>query len=182
MEEWKDIPGYEGIYQASNYGSIRTADNKTTYDKRHGIRHWKQRVLKPKKDRQNCLRVSLWKDGKSRDFLLARLVCTTWHENLINTDYTVNHIDGNRLNNNAENLEWLSRADNIRHGFNTGLYSAVHHTILIDIKTSESFLYRSNQAASDAIGRAHGYINLCVKRNTLATGSDGKKYQIKIVG
>ena len=47
MEEiWKDIPNYEGIYQASNLGRIKTAPNKITYTKRHGVRHWKSRILK----------------------------------------------------------------------------------------------------------------------------------------
>ena len=44
-EMWKDIPNYEGIYQASTFGRIRTCEGKTTYTKRHGIRHWKQRIL-----------------------------------------------------------------------------------------------------------------------------------------
>jgi hypothetical protein len=44
MEEiWKDIPNYEGLYQASNLGRIKTAKNKTTYTKRHGERKWKER-------------------------------------------------------------------------------------------------------------------------------------------
>ena len=46
QEIWKDIPDYEGIYQASNLGRIRTASNKTTHSVRHGIRHWEQRILK----------------------------------------------------------------------------------------------------------------------------------------
>lgn len=180
MEQWRDIPGYEGIYQASNLGNIRTAENKITYSRRHGIRHWKQRTLKPKNDRQNCLRVTLWKDGKCKDFLLARLVCTTWHDNLIDTDFTVNHIDGNRMNNRADNLEWLSRADNIRHGFENGLYSSATKVVLTNIKTSQSLVYRSESAASAAIGRCHGYICACLKRNAQAVGVDGQTYQIEI--
>ena len=179
MEQWKAIPDYEGIYEASNFGRIRTVENKTTYNARHGERHWKQRILKPKNDKQNCLRVSLWKDGKSKDFLLARLICTTWHENLINTNLTVNHIDGNRLNNSADNLEWLSRADNIKHGFKTGLYDGISNKVeLVDVKTSETASFDSMASASEAIGRNHGYISLCLQKSRLATGSDGRKYQI----
>lgn len=49
MEEiWKDIPDYEGIYQASNLGRIRTAPNKTTYTELRGVRHWKMRIMKGK--------------------------------------------------------------------------------------------------------------------------------------
>jgi hypothetical protein len=128
MEEiWKDIPNYNG-YQASNTGKIRT-HNKVTYTKRHGERHWKDRILKFKpsnptrKSKQGVgYRVTLWKDGKPKDFLVARLIATTFLENLIETKMTVNHKDGNRLNNNVENLEWLSLGDNIRYGFQYNQY------------------------------------------------------------
>ena len=67
-------------------------------------------------------RVDLWKNGKPHTLLVARLVATTFLEDLINTDMTVNHKNGNRLDNRIENLEWLSRADHIRYGFQNGQY------------------------------------------------------------
>ena len=68
MEKWKAIPEYEGIYEASDLGKIRTADGKTTWTDRHGARHWKQRILKQKwrrrqNGRRSDARVCLWKDG-----------------------------------------------------------------------------------------------------------------------
>ena len=130
MEEiWKDIKGYEG-YQVSNFGKIRTY-KKITFTKKHGIRHWKDRILhfKPstnskQKSKQGMgYRVDLWKDGKPKTLLVARLVATTFLEDLINTDMTVNHKNGNRLDNRVENLEWLSRADNIKYGYQNGQYA-----------------------------------------------------------
>ena len=122
FEIWKDIPRYPG-YQASNLGRIRT-HNKITYTELHGERHWKDRILKfkPSAPKGIGYRISLWKDGKSKDYLVARLIATTFLEDLINTDMTVNHKNGNRLDNRIENLEWLSRADNIRYGFQNGQY------------------------------------------------------------
>ena len=69
MEEiWKDIPDYEGIYQASNLGQIRTTPNKITMTNLHGIRHWKTRILKGRGNYyQTGKRVSLWKNGKPKD-------------------------------------------------------------------------------------------------------------------
>lgn len=64
----------------------------------------------------------MWKDGKPKDFLVARLIATTFLEDLLETKMTVNHKDGNRLNNNVENLEWLSLADNIKYGFQYNQY------------------------------------------------------------
>lgn len=64
----------------------------------------------------------MWKNGKHKTMLLHRLIATTFLENFINTSMTVNHKNGNRLDNRIENLEWLSRADNIRYGFENGQY------------------------------------------------------------
>lgn len=94
---WKDVPGYEGIYQASNFGEIRTVEGKTTHSKRHGKRVWKSRVLKGRGD--NLIpgrRVSLWKNGKPKDFLVARLVATTFL-GVPPEGFTVNHKDGNKI-------------------------------------------------------------------------------------
>ena len=125
MEEWKDIPGYEGLYQASNFGRIRTCEGKTTSNARFGVRVWKQRIMKPKraanKNGRIDLRVELWKDGKHKTLLVSRLVAFTWCEGY-KDGWTVNHKNGNQLDNRAENLEWLSHGDNIRHGFANGLY------------------------------------------------------------
>ena len=121
VEIWKDIPNYEGIYQASNFGRIRTHEGKTTDNALHGRRVWEMRVLKGRGKANSGYRVSLWKDGKCKDFLVARLIAATFIENLIDSEMTVNHKNGNRFDNRVDNLEWLSREDNIRHAFNTGL-------------------------------------------------------------
>lgn len=185
MEElWKDIPNYEGIYQASNLGRIRTVEGKKTYSKLHGERTWKQRILKPKKCRDFNLcgyRVSLWKDGKHKDYLVARLVCTTWHENLIDTKMTVNHKDGNRLNNNIENLEWLSIGDNIRHGFENDLFKQ-NHTVLTSKKDGTKYTFRSQTLAGRFLGRNHGYItNLRLRNKDTAVSANGDEYFVEVL-
>lgn len=124
-EKWKDIPGYEKLYQASTLGRIRTCEGKTTSSARFSHRVWKQRILKQKctknlKGRKDC-RVELWKDGKHKTFLVSRLIALTWCDGY-KEGFTVNHINGDCLDNSANNLEWLSRGDNIRHGFANGLY------------------------------------------------------------
>ena len=126
MEQWKMIPGYEGLYEASTYGQIRTAEGKTTSNARYPKRVWKQRILKlkyvhRKNGRLKDARVCLWKDGKEKTFLVSRLVAMTWCDGYAD-GLTVNHKDGNPLNNDCSNLEWISLAENIRHGFRTGLY------------------------------------------------------------
>ena len=118
MEEWRDIKNYPG-YQVSNLGRVRT-HNKTSNTSMHQNRHWKNRILCFKKCKENIgNRVDLWKDGKPHTFLVHRLVATTFLEDLIDTDMTVNHKDGNRYNNNVENLEWLSLKSNIIHAYDS---------------------------------------------------------------
>ena len=125
MEEWKDIPGYEGLYQASINGEIRSCAGKVTSNARYGRRVWKQRIIKPKtskgKNGRTDFRVELWKNGEHMTWLVARLVALTWCAGYQN-GWTVNHKNGIPTDNRAENLEWLSHGDNIRHGFATGLY------------------------------------------------------------
>ena len=124
-EEWKDIPGYEGLYQASTQGRIRTCEGKVTSNSRFSHRVWKQRILKQKcaansKGRYDC-RVELWKEKTHKTWLVSRLIALTWCDGY-KEGYTVNHKNGNMLDNRSENLEWLSRGNNIRHGFANGFY------------------------------------------------------------
>lgn len=126
MEQWKMIPGYEGLYEASTLGQIRSAEGKITSNARYSRRVWKQRIIKQKyvnRKTGKCrdARVCLWKDGKEKTHLVSRLVAMTWCNGYAD-GLTVNHKDGNPLNNNYKNLEWMSLADNIRHGFKNGLY------------------------------------------------------------
>lgn len=178
-ESWKDIPGYEGIYEASTHGHIRSKEGKVTHSKLHGERKWKSRIIKPKACSdfyKTGYRVTLWKDKKPHDYLIARLICTTFKENLINTSMTVNHIDGDRLNNNIDNLEWVSRADNIRHAFNNGLYSSQKSVVL---KGDGCMLYfRSLSHASRFLRRNHGYISGCVEHGRPITDDIGNEYKV----
>lgn len=175
QEEWRDIPKYEGIYQASSFGRIRSVDGKVTFSTRAGERHWQGKIIKPKGSlAKTGYRVTLWKDKSPKDWLVARLVCMSFYgESLL----TVNHIDGNRFNNSIDNLEWLSLADNIRHAFNTGLMPTNKEIDLINVETNERTHYRSLSKASEAIGRNNGYISLCLLKNKEITSSCGNVYK-----
>lgn len=125
---WKPIPEYENLYEASDDGKIRTAYNKTTSNRKFKTRVWKQRELRFSKRKRHengftDYMVTLWKDNKPRKFLVSRLIAATFCENNLNTELTVNHIDGNPHNNNANNLEWVTRAENVKLGFKNGQYS-----------------------------------------------------------
>ena len=186
-EIWKDIPYYEGIYQASDLGRVRTVDGKITHSTRHGIRKWKGRVLKNKTkvvNKKTGYRVTLWKDKKSKDWLVARLVCMAFYGipknfGLTTTGQriTVNHKDGNRSNNKLDNLEWCTLKENIQHGFITGLYKQHKIALIIGNDFYKEFISKSQ--AGLWLGRSVGYISdRLIKKKYTATHINGTVYQI----
>ena len=183
-EIWKDIPGYEGIYQASTFGNIRTAEGKITSNKRYAVRRWKQRILKPKSPKSDGyrgdLRVSLWKDGISKDFLVARLVAMTWVQGY-SDGMTVNHIDGNYLNNRIDNLEWVSLRDNIRKGFETGLFSKSQTKVRLIDENQNYIDFASLSEASRYLSRNNGYLSNRIKKSKLfAKALDGEVFRVEM--
>ncbi len=115
-EIWKDVPCFEGVYQASNLGRIRTVDriSPTCYG---STRKLKGKVVAENGGKRGYLRVS----SRAHGVMFAhRLIAITWIPNPNNLP-VINHIDGNKSNNNPLNLEWCTQPYNVRHGFNTGL-------------------------------------------------------------
>ena len=117
-EIWRDIPNYEGLYQASNKGIIKTLWFWSNFTNQ---RHYREKILKPKISKDKCSRVDLWKGGEHKTYLTYRLVLCAFTGKPYDYEMTVNHRDGNRLNNNIENLEWMSKENNIKHAFENGL-------------------------------------------------------------
>lgn len=111
MEIWKDIKGYEGIYQVSNYGRVKSLNyNKTN---REGFMSFNNNGT-------GYLQVCLTKDKKYKKKLVHRLVAKAFIEKPIDKNY-INHIDGNKSNNHVENLEWVTRSENQKHAYANGL-------------------------------------------------------------
>lgn len=184
MEEiWKDIPRFKG-YQASNLGRIRTY-NKTTYTEKHGIRHWKNRILKFKPSTSSKgniqgmgYRVALWQDGKPTEFLVARIIATTFLEDLIDSNMTVNHKNGNRLDNRAENLEWVTRKGNITYGFDNDQYRNICVKCKL-IGGGKEYEFRSMSKASLFLGRNEGYISNSLKRKSVIRDINKCEYEFE---
>lgn len=97
IEIWKDIKDYKGLYQVSNLGNIKRVGRK---------------ILKLKKDKRNYLRVILSKNGKTKTFLVHRLVAQAFIKNPFNKPY-INHKNENPSDNNINNLEWATNSENL---------------------------------------------------------------------
>jgi hypothetical protein len=118
IEVWKDIKGYEGLYQVSNMGRLKSLE-RTVAGKNGSERTIRERILKPSTNEYGYLRVCLCDSRGKRKFLsVHRLVCEAFHENPKNKP-EVNHINENKSDNRACNLEWVSRKENCNHGTRT---------------------------------------------------------------
>ena len=126
-EEWRDIKGYEGCYRVSNYGRVKSISRlvNSSPDKRTVP----ERILKQQVLRSGYMSVGLWKDSHFLRLPVHRLVAIAFLPNPDNLPQ-VNHRDGIKTNNNADNLEWCSRSENMKHAYEHGLTNPI--TNLVD--------------------------------------------------
>ena len=110
-EIWKWVKGYENIYQVSNLGNVKSFKRK------------KPKLLKLCINNAGYYLVTFIKDGKQKTPAVHRLVAENFLTIRPNIDiiYEVNHIDGDKLNNKVNNLEFVTRKQNIKHSFKNGL-------------------------------------------------------------
>lgn len=103
QEQWKDIFGYDGMYQVSDLGRVRS------------LKYGKVRVLRTEKNKDGYLLVGLCKDGKIKHFYVHRLVAQAFipNDNIFNTE--INHINEDKEDNKVSNLEWCDRSYNLRY-------------------------------------------------------------------
>lgn len=113
IELWKDIEGFEGSYQVSSTGRVRSLDREVI-TKNGQKRNYKGKLMKQRPDKDGYLMVTLSLDGKYTTFQAHRLVAEAFIENSENKS-EVNHIDLVKDNNSVENLEWTTRQENADH-------------------------------------------------------------------
>ena len=112
MEIWKDIIGYEGLYQVSNKGRVKSLQ-RFVIGKGNGLYPIAERILKFKPRKDNYKVVDLFKNSKSKSYKVHRLVAIAFIPNPNNYPMVL-HIDHNRENNNIENLEWGTQSENMQ--------------------------------------------------------------------
>ena len=112
-EIWKDITGYEGYYMVSNLGRVKSLERTVRCNRGYKTIH--ERILRTRKTRCGYIIVNLNQDGKMKTHYVHQLVATAFCENQMG--YTeVNHINEDKSDNRAENIEWCSRSYNINYG------------------------------------------------------------------
>ena len=147
-EIWKDIDGYEGLYQISNKGRVKRLYKAS------------ERILKPRDNGRGYLRVHLTKENTSKHIRVHRLVARAFIPNPDNLP-EINHRDENKKNNCVENLEWMRHIDNCNYGTRN---ERISRKILQYSKSGE--LIREWQGAGEVerlLGIYRGNINSCCK-------------------
>lgn len=120
MEEiWKEITGFEGLYSVSNLGNIKSHSRKANISNGK-FRIMKERILKPQITFNGYHAIVLNNGDKHKMFKIHTLVATHFIDNKFNLK-EINHIDGNKLNNHINNIEWCSRSQNVKHSYDSGL-------------------------------------------------------------
>lgn len=125
-ETWKEIPGFEGHYEVSSMGTVRSI-GRVVPNSEKGVRFSKAKTLRSSPTtRSDYLYVKLWKHNKMYQMSVHRAVALAFIPNPENKPQ-VNHIDGNKLNNHVNNLEWVTVSENHKHAFRVGLKSGEAH-------------------------------------------------------
>ena len=178
-EIWKDIKGYEGLYQISNLGRVKSLIK--FHNTKNNVGYFsKEHILKPG-IRNEYFMVCLVKNHKKKSISIHRLVAENFIKNPHNKKQ-VNHIDGNKLNNKADNLEWCTNQENIIHSWVNGLSKVTKrmrtHTkerqkpiIQYDRNMNLIKEWESASIAGEKLGIWQQGIVACLKRRTKTAGN-----------
>ena len=156
QEIWKDIQGYEGFYQISNFGRVKSLGGICGTCKRKE----KIRALHHTKD--GYVKVRLLRNSNDKTYRVHRLVAEAFIPNPNGYD-TVNHIDGNKDNNCVDNLEWCDRNKQMQHAYKLGLKQPVHTNRKLsddDIRyIRKNYKWQSQEFGTVALSKKFGVTN-----------------------
>ena len=184
-EIWKSIKDYEGLYEVSNLGRVRSLP-KDLINSKGVTRHWKMKLLSPKPYATGYVYVTLHNGDKKDRFLVHRLVAVCFIENP-NDLPCINHIDGIKTNNKVDNLEWCTYGDNEKHAFRTlgrepvrsmkGKFGKEHHSSTPVVQLKDGIVvgeYDGIAEASRKTGYLSGSISTAIRRKQKLYGYEWK--------
>jgi hypothetical protein len=121
IEIWKDVIGYEGLYQVSNLGNVKRISSFRGVNKKYLNGY----NLIPIDNGKGYLRIKLTKNNKSKRIMLHRIIAEAFIENKHNKPF-INHINSDRKDNSIENLEWCTQSENVKHAVKVGRWNQVY--------------------------------------------------------
>lgn len=158
MEIWKPIKGFDD-YEVSNFGNVRSYKRKNVY------------LLKKHINQKGYHRVRLAKDNEGKMYFLHRIVAHNFIGDIENLE--INHKDGNKQNNNVDNLEIVTKSENTKHAYETGLRKRPNKKVLMlepeSLKVIREF--ESILSAAEFVGVNYaGVSKVCSGKRKLAGG------------
>lgn len=169
-EEWKDIGGYEGLYQISNMGQVC---------------NYKGKILKPQKSAHGYLYVGLYKDGIYKRYTIHRLVALEFCKNPFGFN-EINHIDENKQNNRFDNLEWCSHLYNANFGNRprkVGKYAKTLRNNTVEQYTKDGVFiqtFRSLREAERVTGFSRDNISIHIRNKKPLKGFIWKRQEVTL--
>lgn len=143
-ERWRPIPGYEGAYEASDQGRIRSLSRVTDRGRR-----WRGKIMSPSQMRNGYWVVTLWRAGHQRTALVHRLVLSAFEG--ASQGAEGRHVDGDQNNNRLDNLAWGTHSDN---QFDQVAHGTHHHASKTHCKNGHAFTPENTYYYPDRVHRA----------------------------
>lgn len=167
--EWKTIEGYEGLYEVSNDGCVRSLDRMVTFNDKGSMCTSLRRgkMMSPFTDKSGYKGVSLYKEGRGKHFLVHRLVAMAFIPNE-NCLPEVNHKDENKSNNCVDNLEWCTSQYNGAYGLRPNKYKKA--VAQCDAEGNVLRVFRSVTEAAKAMGCHYTCISHALRDRTKLKG------------
>jgi len=170
-EIWKDVVGFEGSYQVSNFGNVRSLDRLNSRGQRiKGV------TLRPQDNTKGYKYVTLFKGSRTdkENMYIHRLVASAFLEG---NEETVNHKDGNKSNNHVDNLEWATRSENTQHAYDNGLMKRAIRVKVMH-ECGEKKVFNNSADASIHFGYNRNWIRDRVARHGNTFSYDGKLIKV----
>lgn len=179
MEEiWKDIPGYEGLYQASSLGRIKSlsrnisVEAKNQHTKFVCDKSLKEKILKLKKTKDGYYEIGLFKNNKCKYFRVHRLIAKTFLDNPFCLPI-INHKNHNRLDNKVDNLEWCTVKYNVR-------YSKAKKIMQLDKNKKVIKIWNCMSDVQEMLGIRVSKLSACCKYNNRTANGYYWRYYYEI--
>lgn len=176
IEIWKDIKGYEGFYKINKGGSVKSLKRykKAKLNSKSLVR---ERIMKQQRTKDGYPVVTLTKDYHSKTMRVHRLVCETFTPNPFNKK-EVNHINGIKTDNNVCNLEWVTRFENVKHAWETGLKNSDYlckPVLMLSLDNKPIRTFKSAKDAQKETGASH--ISACCLKRKKRKTSGGYRWE-----
>lgn len=167
-EIWKAVKGFEGLYEVSNLGRVKSLERITQSSSKNGNVYERKthgRTLKQYVDRYGYMKVILTKEGKPYYFTVHRLVAIAFVENP-HSKKCVDHIDCNRTNNHSDNLRWVTVDENLQHSHNLGRQKWNAKPVIATSPSGKKYVFVSQREAGRNTGLNQSSIGRCANGQT----------------